>query len=90
MAKAKIDEATPLWETVPEEEASALAPEIAPELPSELDVPNCTVRTFCSGSLHDPITKAFISCEERVYGTRKLTDAQWAQLLQEFKSAPRR
>lgn len=81
MGKAKRDES---------ESAEAEAPAPAELVTPEVDEPNSTVRTFCSGSLHDPITKAFISCEERVNGTRKLTDAQWAQLFQEFKSAPRR
>lgn len=88
MGKAKLDEMPGEAVAVPEE-APAPVPKIVPAIAPALDEPNSTVRTFCSGSLHDPITKAFISCEERVHGTRKLTDAQWAQLLQEFKSAPR-
>lgn len=92
MVKAKRDDGE-LPAAVPADQtfvvdAETLLP-VEPVPAPVVDVPNCTVRTFCSGSLHDPITKAFISCEERVHGTRKLTDAQWAQLIQDFKSAAR-
>jgi len=91
MAKAKRDDAEAVEDSSADQtfqvDAETLLPAPVPAL--VVDEPNSTVRTFCSGSLHDPIAKAFISCEERVHGTRKLTDAQWAQLFQEFKSAPR-
>ena len=65
--------------------------EVAPvEVPTPPpDVIAVTVRAAFGGRLRDPIVKAFISCEERVHGTRKLAEAEWAQLFSDFTTAAR-
>jgi hypothetical protein len=66
-----------------------LAEAVPPVEPAPVYVPEITVRVFATGGLHDPIMRAFVSCEERVNGTRKLPEAEWDSLYQAFKAAGR-
>lgn len=81
-AREEIAEAVPAPEAVP-----LVLPVEAPTPPP--DVPEVTARSHFSGRLRDPVVKAFISCEERAHGTRKLPESEWAQLFSDFLAVAR-
>ena len=58
------------------------------DLDPVVDLPLVTAKTYGAGT-RDPILRAFISGDARVNGTRNLTEAQWAELYGQFRSAPR-
>lgn len=41
------------------------------------------------GKSSDPIGKAFLSCEHRAHGVRKLSESEWKNIYSAFLSAPR-
>jgi len=70
----------------PKPVAAAAAPEPAPAPAAPVE-PGILVDKFMRGG--GPIEGAFVKCEKRVYGIRKLTRTQWAAEFERFKTQPR-
>ncbi len=82
-----FDAPEPVLEEVSKIEAPVEVPNEAPEIPAS--EPECTVRAFLPNHRSDPIARAFVSCEEREHGVRKLTLHAWVKLFEDFKAAER-
>lgn len=79
-----------------EEDPNGKAEETLPKTPEEPEktpepsLPTITVAAFAKRFLkQDPITIAFVSCEGRTNGVRKLSEPEWRELHEQFLSAPR-